>query len=132
SLYFSETWSPTSTLNFSLSGRYNHTYVKNHLAPSVKDSRLQNLHLINRYTWGVICPGDDLSNCPYSLDGPIPADEYWDKLVSVGLRTTLLDEPAEEKFNYYSFNPAIGVTWQAKPNLNIYGNLNQGTRVPSV
>jgi outer membrane receptor protein involved in Fe transport len=132
SVYFSETWSPTETLNLSVSARYNASKVKNKLAPSVKDSRLQNLHLINRYVFGVVCPGTDLSNCPYSLDAPIPADEYWDKLVIVGHRTTLLDKPATEKFSYHNLNPALGATWQAKPNLNLYANWNQGTRVPSV
>lgn len=132
SIYFSENWSPVETLNLSLSGRYNFTKVKSDLAPSVKDSRLENLHLINRYTWGVICPGTDLSNCPYSLDSPIPADQYWDNLVMVNQRTTLLDKPAVEKFNYHNFNPSLGATWQAKPNLNMYANWNQGTRVPSV
>ena len=132
SVYFSENWSPVETLNLSLSGRYNVTKVKSDLAPSVKDSRLQNLHLINRYTFGVVCPGTDLSNCPYSLDSPIPADQYWDNLVLVDHRTTLLDKPAMEKFSYNNFNPSLGATWQAKPNLNMYANWNQGTRVPSV
>lgn len=139
SLYFSETWSPSQTLNFSFSTRYNKTDVENHLAPSIADSRLANLHLLNRYVAGVICPGGDAANCPYGLDGPIPANEYWDKLIPpevreslLGQGANLLDKRQTEEFSYHSLNPAIGATWQAKPNLNLYANWNQGTRAPSV
>ncbi len=42
-------------------------------------------------------------------------------------------KPAEtEKFSFYSLNPSLGATWQAKENLNIFGNWAQGTRTPSV
>lgn len=139
SLYFSENWSPVQTLNLALSGRYNHTDVQNNLAPSIADSRLENLHLINRYVFGVICPGSDLSNCPYSLDTPIPADVYWNQLISPTVKSLIqggganaLDKRQTEKFSYHSLNPALGATWQAKPNLNLYANWNQGTRAPSV
>jgi outer membrane receptor protein involved in Fe transport len=137
SLYFSETWSPVQTLNLSVSGRYNYTDVKNNLAPSIAENGLQDLHLLNRYPNGVICSGNDISQCSYG-GGPIPADVY-EKLVAqygpnsgIGVGVNTLDKRQSEAFNYHSFNPAIGATWQAKPNLNIYANWNQGTRTPSV
>jgi len=49
------------------------------------------------------------------------------------LRLTRVLDPAEtEKFSYYSFNPSLGVSWQSKENLNLYANVAQGTRTPSV
>ncbi len=138
SLYFSENWSPVETLNLAFSGRYNHTVVENRLAPSIADSRLENLHLLNRYPWGVVCPGTDLSQCPY-FNGPIPADVYWNELVRQDVKDQIsghganaLDRKQSEGFSYRSLNPALGITWQAKPNLNLYANWNQGTRAPSV
>lgn len=138
SLYFSETWSPTQTFNLSFSGRYNDTKVNNELAPSIADSRLTSLRVINRYVNGVICSGNDADNCPFSLDGPIPADQFWNlvdpetRASILGGGANVLDKRQKEEFSYYSFNPAIGATWQAKPNLNLYANWNKGTRAPSV
>lgn len=138
SLYFSENWAPTQNLNLSFSARYNHTDVENHLAPSIGDSRLENLHLLNRYVNGVVCPGGELANCPYQ-SGPIPADVYWDELILADMReqikgggAAVLDKRQSEAFSYHSLNPALGVTWQARPSLNLYANWNQGTRAPSV
>jgi len=133
SLYFSETWMPTQTLNLSVSGRYNETQVKNKLSPTVADRTLTGLRYLNRYAYGIICPGTDLSNCPYSLDKPIDAEAYYALSKSDIFKTLkFYSPPATEKFSFYSFNPALGATWQAKPNLNLYANWNQGTRAPSV
>ena len=128
SLYASETWSPIQTLNFSASGRYNYSEVTNSLAPRVAERLLQGT--LNRFTLGgaVVCSGNDLLNCPISLTSPIEAGQ--DKIYTAAKVGTLAAQT--ERFTYHKFNPAIGVTWQAKPNLNIYGNWNQGTRVPSV
>lgn len=135
SLYFSETWTPTQTLNFNVSARYNYTNITNKLAPTIRDRTLTGLRYLNRYPYGVICPGTDLSNCPYDLDGPIDADTYAKLTEGSGFSLNgvdLLDKEATEKFSYHSINPAVGVTWQAKPSLNLYANWNQGTRNPSV
>jgi outer membrane receptor protein involved in Fe transport len=135
SAYFSETWTPTQTLNFSFSARYNYTNIINKLAPTKADRTLTGLRYLNRYAYGIICPGTDLTECPYSLDAPIPAETYFNELVMAGLFPSglnLLDNSATEKFSYHSLNPSIGATWQAKPNLNLYANWNQGTRAPSV
>ena len=131
SLYASETWSPTQTLNFSISGRYNHSDVKNSLAPKIAEQVLTGFNLFNRFIGGaVVCPGNDLSNCPINLSKPVAANQlqYFFQRDS----TNYLLPAATEKFSYQKFNPALGVTWQAKPNLNLYANWNQGTRVPSV
>jgi outer membrane receptor protein involved in Fe transport len=138
SIYFSETWSPTQNLHLTGSGRYNATRIKNTLAPTRAERRLEDLFYLNRYVFGVICPGTDLSECPYSLDGPINSVDYWNNLVTpaiqnqFGFNGNLLDRYATEKFSYYSFNPSLGITWQTKPNLNLYANWNQGSRAPSV
>lgn len=138
SLYFSETWSPTQTFNLSFSGRYNETQVDNELAPSIADSELTSLRVTNRYVNGVICPGNDAANCPFSLDGPLPADQFWNlvdpetRAATLGGGANVLDRHQREEFSYYSFNPAIGATWLARPNLNLYANWNKGTRAPSV
>ncbi|MEQ1766088.1 MAG: TonB-dependent receptor, partial [Methylotenera sp.] len=131
SLYASETWSPIQTLNLSFSGRYNLTDVRNTLAPTARNRDLVYQTLTNQFLalWqaGITCPGDNLSNCPFDLSKPIPANYLTDIK-----RFATLDVAATEKFTYRSFNPAIGATWQAKPNLNLYTNWSQGTRAPSV
>ncbi|MCB5207397.1 TonB-dependent receptor domain-containing protein [Methylovorus mays] len=129
SIYFSETWSPTQTLNFAFSGRYNATHVRNTLAPKAKYSELTDAMLLNHFMPYVICSGTGTSNCDYDPSSMVPADEY---AALTGGRFANLGDPVTEKFNYYSFNPAIGATWQATPRLNMYFNWNQGTRTPSV
>jgi outer membrane receptor protein involved in Fe transport len=120
SLYFSETWTPVDTWHFNASGRYNDTQVKNTIASrhgtaaySIGDTVIMG--------WPsaiATCPNGDCRNVPTNFRIP-------------SLFNTL--DPAEtEKFSYYSFNPSLGATWQAKENLNLYANLAQGTRVPSV
>jgi outer membrane receptor protein involved in Fe transport len=52
---------------------------------------------------------------------------------TLGLGNNLsLTEPVSEGFNYKSFNPMLGVNWLPVADLNLYGNLSQGARVPSV
>ncbi|EUJ10296.1 outer membrane receptor protein [Methylophilaceae bacterium 11] len=131
SLYVSETWSPTQTLNLSVSGRYNHTKVSNTVAPRVAERNLTSFNFYNHYLLdgAVVVPGDTIANSPIDLSKPIPAvNPYY---FGGGAPLTILPG-ATEKFKYQRFNPAIGATWQAKPNLNIYANWSQGTRVPSV
>ncbi len=130
SAYFSETWTPTETLNFSFSARYNYTNVKNNLAPQKVNGIGSNIaNLLNSYDFATICPGSDLSNCPISLNAPVPLE---DRLARTNRTVNSLDKKITEKFNYRSLNPAAGVTWQATPQLNLYASWNQGTRVPSV
>ncbi|MBS0448290.1 MAG: TonB-dependent receptor [Proteobacteria bacterium] len=37
-----------------------------------------------------------------------------------------------EGFRYTSFNPSLGINWLPQPDLDLYGNLSRGARVPSV
>jgi outer membrane receptor protein involved in Fe transport/ketosteroid isomerase-like protein len=134
SAYFSETWTPTETLNLAVSGRYNVTNVKNSLAPNRVGRELTEIQ--NSPAFYIVCPGGDLTKCPHSLTEYTSFVDAYNKTFS-GTTGTLdnyyeLDKKRTEKFIYHSFNPSIGGTWQATPRLNLYGNWNQGTRVASV
>jgi Fe(3+) dicitrate transport protein len=117
SLYASETWSPTETLHFSGSARYNMTRIKNKVA--VRQLGSSGFDLANYLSF------PDFYN--YIIDGVVP---------TTGFHTIdtsgLLNKPETEKFSYYSLNPSLGVSWQATENFNIYSNWAQGTRTPSV
>jgi outer membrane receptor protein involved in Fe transport len=118
SIYFSETWTPVDTWNFNFSGRYNETQTKNKVATRFGPANFGIGDIIAYPDAYAICPN---ANCTG---------------VSTGYKTpdlTRVLNPAEtEKFSYYSFNPSVGTTWQAKENLNVYANWAQGTRTPSV
>jgi outer membrane receptor protein involved in Fe transport len=138
SLYFSETWTPIKTLNITAAARFNHTRVNNQLAVS----RLGNfgdvnriLNLLNALTLCTDNNNDgtvDASECPTGLDGYIvPFDlssGYTDRF---GNNQLGMDPGLKEKFKYRSFNPSLGVTWQAREDLNLYGNLSRGARTPT-
>ncbi|MFL9711331.1 TonB-dependent receptor domain-containing protein [Methylobacillus sp. Pita1] len=118
SIYFSENWTPIESLHLSFSGRYNETQVKNKIAAR---RGLANYGIgdVGSLPWIFdICPN---GNC----DG-----------IETGYRIPQiyneLNSAETEKFSYYSFNPSLGATWQAKENLNLYVNLAKGTRTPSV
>ena len=117
SLYISETWSPIETFHMTGALRYNATSVKNTLAAREYGSVVLNLH---QYT----SDPDDFSICR-------PGDpcETGYKIPDVA---RLLNPAETEKFSYYSLNPSLGAAWQASKDLNIFGNLSQGTRTPSV
>ena len=120
SIYFSETWTPTSEWNFNASGRYNATRVVNKIAAR---RNLVNFGIGDMVFQGLpstlgICPNADCTNVPTNFRIP--------ELNNV------LDSAETEKFSFYSFNPSLGATWQAKENLNVYTNWSQGTRTPSV
>lgn len=119
SLYFSETWNPVEAWNFNFAGRYNHTKTKNKVA--------------TRYGFGAFEAGDirvapdEFDVCTSEEDCQTPRN-YTD--LDIDQITT--DPPETEEFSFYSFNPSLGATWQAKENLNLYANWSKGTRVPSV
>ncbi|WP_417499707.1 TonB-dependent receptor domain-containing protein [Methylophaga sp.] len=120
SIYFSETWSPVETWNFNFSGRYNETKTKNKIATRYGPRGA------NYSVTDLIGVPDDYNVCP---DGDCTG-------VDTNFTRYRLDDTLEkaetEEFSYYSFNPSIGATWQAKETLNVYANWSQGTRVPSV
>ncbi|HPH06972.1 MAG TPA: TonB-dependent receptor, partial [Methylotenera sp.] len=120
SVYFSETWSPTEQWHFNASGRYNDTHGKNKIAA--------------RYGFGAFGIGDavavpdEYEVCKTDEECLIPRN--YRPLNTINQR--VLDPAETEKFSYYSFNPSLGVTWQAKENLNLFANWAKGTRTPSV
>jgi outer membrane receptor protein involved in Fe transport len=118
SLYFSDTWTPHETLHFTAAGRYNQTRVKNTIAA--------------RYGVGAYQIGDLVGipdNYNICLNGNCNGVETNYRLPEI---LSALDTAETEKFTYYSFNPSLGMTWQAKENLNFFANVAQGTRTPSV
>ncbi|MDP3608051.1 MAG: TonB-dependent receptor [Methylophilus sp.] len=119
SLYFSETWTPTEKWNFNVSGRYNETQAQNQIATRYGFFAYGLGNVLNFPFGHDTCTSDeDCENTPTNFRPPI---KYGN-----------LDEAETEKFSYYSFNPSIGATWQAKENLNIYANIAKGARTPSV
>jgi outer membrane receptor protein involved in Fe transport len=117
SLYFSETWSPIETLHFTGSARYNTTKGQNTIASRTFGFTVFDLSQFEAFP-------DDYGVC---INGTCPTTGY-----IVPNASNVLNAPEKEKFSYQSLNPSLGVSWQAKDNLNIYGNISQGARVPSV
>ena len=118
SLYFSETWTPVDTWHFNASGRYNDTQTKNKIASR---SGLANYSIVD-------LPGvpDNYNLCPNGNCSNV-SKNY--RLIQLN---NTLNAAETEKFSYYSFNPSLGATWQAKENLNLFANWAKGTRTPSV
>ncbi|WP_230346799.1 TonB-dependent receptor domain-containing protein [Methylobacillus methanolivorans] len=117
SIYASETWSPIETLNITGALRYNDTKGKNKIASRTHGSFVANLAQLENFpNYYDVC-----------VNGVCPTTGYTIPDVS-----KLLNAAEKEKFSYYSLNPSLGATWQATPDLNIYGSVSQGTRVPSV
>jgi outer membrane receptor protein involved in Fe transport len=123
SIYASETWSPVETVHVTGALRYNQTKVDNTLA--ARDYGQSEINL------------SGFLNTPNLFDlctGGMSAEDCL-ATIPLGYRTpfvSLINPPENEKFSYYSLNPSLGATWQARENLNLYGNWSQGTRVPSV
>ncbi|NOU26223.1 MAG: TonB-dependent receptor, partial [Methylotenera sp.] len=118
SLYFSETWSPVDTWHFNASGRYNETQTKNKVATRYGLNTFDIADILSLPDKYALCPNGNCAGVSTSYKIPDLSD--------------VLDKPETEKFSYYSFNPSLGFTWQAKENLNIFANWAKGTRTPSV
>jgi len=118
SVYFSETWSPVNTWHFNASARYNETHGKNKIATRYGPNSFEIGELLSLPNLMDICPNGDCSNVLTSYRLPDLSDS--------------LDPAETEKFSYYSLNPSLGATWQATEKLNLYANVAQGTRTPSV
>lgn len=120
SVYMSETWNPVETWHFNASARYNVTHAVNKIA--------SRYGFFNYDIGNIRSLPNDLDLCT-DLNGDCLRIER--NFRALQLNDTL--DPAEtEKFSYYSLNPSLGFTWDAKPNLNIFANVSQGTRTPSV
>ena len=117
-MYFSETWSPIETWHFNASARYNTTQTKNKVAARSRFNVFGIGDLLGLPDYYNICPNGDCSKVDLNF-----------RRINLN---SVLDAAETEKFSYHSLNPQIGATWQATPNLNIFANLAQGTRTPSV
>ncbi len=118
SIYFSENWSPVDNWHFSFSGRYNETQTKNKIAAR---------RGIAAYEIGDVISYPD----SYNICTDPPACSSAPTQYRLPRISNALDPAETEKFSYYSFNPQVGASWQARPDLNLYANWAQGTRVPS-
>lgn len=118
SIYASETWSPIDTLHISAAARYNETQVKNTVATRTAFTYYSLASYISTPDWYNLCIGST-ANCP--------STGY-----RIGDGSQLLKPAETEKFSYYSLNPSLGLSWEAKKDLNFYVNVAQGTRTPSV
>jgi len=142
--YFSETYSPMENLHLSLSGRFNHTRVKNHLRARTR-AGFESLHDIQNVNGHrptvIVCPGSDPASCPSNPNYNLLAN--WDKDVVLsqdpfyGLGK-FSESPTSEQFDYNSFNPSVGISYLPfkagggnLKHLNPFFNWSQGTRVPS-
>ena len=118
SIYFSETWMPTDKWNFNASARYNQTRTKNKVATRYGLNTFDIGEILSLPDKLALCPNGDCNGVPTSYKIPNLSD--------------ILDPAETEKFSYYSLNPSLGATWQAKESLNVYANWAKGTRTPSV
>ncbi|MDP8568677.1 TonB-dependent receptor domain-containing protein [Methylophilus aquaticus] len=140
SLYFSETWSPTKTLNITTSARYNRTYVNNQLSVARLSSFTDVNTILNYLNAMVLCTDnnsdgtiDPNTECPTGIaDQIVPFDPSTFPVDANGQNIATLRPPEKEKFKYRSFNPSLGITWQAREDLNLYANLGRGARTPTV
>ncbi|MCB5187010.1 TonB-dependent receptor [Methylobacillus caricis] len=122
SIYASETWSPIETLHITGALRYNETRGKNKIASRTYGTYVWDLAQLEAFPdYYNVCLGT-WPNCANN-----PTTGY-----TIPDASNLLNAAETEKFKYYSLNPSLGASWQVKPDLNIYGNVSQGTRVPSV
>lgn len=127
SIYFSETWTPTQAWNFTASARYNVTKAQNKIATRYGQFEYGIGGLISDPDYYGICTDLDNDGDVDATDcAGVPKNYRPLRLLNV------LDPEETEKFSYYSFNPSIGATWQAKENLNIFVNWAKGARTPSV
>ncbi|AKR43066.1 TonB-dependent receptor domain-containing protein [Methylophilus sp. TWE2] len=143
SIYFSETWTPTKTLSINAAARFNHTIVRNQLDVT-KLSHFGDVNrIVNLLNYPVLCTDTnnngtiEASDCPLGLDDAIvpfdPSYAYMGDgfIGSDGKNMLAMFTGEKEKFKYRSFNPSLGITWQAQENLNLYGNWSRGARTPT-
>ncbi len=117
SLYASETWSPIETLHLSGALRYNETHTR---------IKLASRRLGDQF--------DDISNFYATPDKYVVAEDGVTPITGYKIPnlSNVLSPAETERHRYYSLNPSLGASWQAQENLNIFGNVAQGTRTPSV
>lgn len=107
-VFFSDTWSPIDTLHLTYGARMSWANVKNYL---ISDR------------------GNDMYNFSDRLFRP-------ENQRCVDMKNLATDFGrfvcTTGDYDYRSFNPSLGVSWEAKEDLTAYGNVSRGSRVPSV
>ena len=139
SLYFSETWTPVKTLNITAAARYNHTVLNNQLAVNRFTKFGDVNRILNYLNWLTLCTDNNNNGTVEASECPTGLDDYIVPFTTLGIplkddfgNTFFSMDPGEkEQFKYRSFNPSLGVTWQAREDLNLYGNLSRGARTPT-
>lgn len=106
SIFIFDTWSPTDNLHVSMGARFNWTNVKNYLEAEV---------------------GKDAYNYNFTDLNKLRCSSPSDPINAVGLFTCTTGD-----YDYRSFNPSLGVTWEFKENVSAYTNLSRGSRAPTV
>lgn len=109
-VFFSDTWSPLESLHITYGARFNWSNVKNTLV-SDRGKDLYNFSLLDFRPNRQRCKVDGATN-------PDLRDARW--------------VCTDGDYNYRSFNPSLGVVWQAIESLSLYGNISRGARVPTV
>lgn len=139
SIYASETWKITETLNINAAARFNHTVVENKLAVSALTSYADVNSILNFLNLSALCTDnnndgtiDPNTECPTGISGSIVPFDPNALPIDGGQNIGTFRPPETDKFKYRSFNPSLGLTWQAREDLNLYGSIGRGARTPSV
>jgi iron complex outermembrane recepter protein len=103
-----DTWSPTDNLHISLGARMNWSNVKNTL---ISDTGKEFYNFTNA----------DLAPARQKCLVPGDVSPTRGRFVC-----------SEGDYDYRSFNPSAGVTWEVKENLATYVNVSRGARTPTV
>lgn len=138
SIYASETWAPTKTLNITAAARFNHSAINNQLSVARLSSFTDVNSILNYLNLITLCTDNDnngtieASECPTGIGTVVPFNPATFPVDGDGQNLATMRPPEKEKFMYRSFNPSLGLTWQAREDLNLYGNLSRGARTPTV
>ncbi len=118
-IFFNDVWSPVDTLHISYGARMSWSNVQNYL---ISDKGLDFYQLT-----------DNLINGSATVN----VNGRRVRLPRLRCETSRADTSAllvcsKGDYDYRSFNPSVGVSWEARENLTMYGNVSRGSRVPSV
>lgn len=108
SVFFSDTWSPRDNLHITYGARLNWTNVRNTL---VSDTGKE------LYNFGALDLLPARQRCLVQGDNSPTRGRF---------------VCSEGDYNYFSFNPAIGITWEVNEDLTSYTNISRGARTPTV
>ncbi len=122
-LFASDTWTPIEGLNITFGARMNWAHVQNSLISDravdfyqYRSYRLPNTTPAQFVTF-LNDPRPEVQAC---ADTRNLANDFRRFVCTTG------------DYKYRSFNPSVGLAWEAKEKLTVYGNLSRGSRVPSV